>query len=182
MTKAHQELFRLAPIDEWKIPQEADGRPMRKAAYVVPPETQTETSQDEYLELEPDPQPINESLSSSDEESSDNGALSKLAKRYRKERDDWSSEDGIPLMELSKRIKLRDGFKPETDEQVSRDEPSFSDDEHYNSDSTMSVNARNLKHLKSSVVAQLRNTVCLKQCRNYLRHWRKIINALRYSG
>lgn len=44
-------------------------------------------------------------------------------------------------MELSKRIKLRDAFKPETDEY----EPSISDDEHYNSDSTMSVNALNLK-------------------------------------
>lgn len=54
-------------------------------------------------------------------------------------------QDDIPLMELSKQIKLRDGFKPETDEQVSRDEPSFSDDEHYISDSTMSVNAMNLK-------------------------------------
>lgn len=128
-----------------EIPQDADGRPMRKAAYVVPLETETETSQDECLELEPDPQPINESLLSSDEEPSENVPLSKLAKRYFKERDDWSSEDDIPLMELSKQIKLRDGFKPETDEQVSRDKPSFSDDEHYISDSTMSVNAMNLK-------------------------------------
>lgn len=71
--------------------------------------------------------------------------LSKLAKRCRKERDDWSSDDDILLMELSKQMKLRDAFKPETDEQVSRDEPSFSDGEHYKSDSTMSVNALNLK-------------------------------------
>lgn len=57
VTKGHQELLRLAPIDEWKNSQDADGRPMRKAAYVVPPETEneTETSQDEDLELEPDP-------------------------------------------------------------------------------------------------------------------------------
>lgn len=49
MTKAHHELLRLAPIDEWKISQDADGRPMRTTAYVVPPETEneTETSQDE---------------------------------------------------------------------------------------------------------------------------------------
>lgn len=57
---------------------------MRNASYVVPPETETETRQDEDLELEPDPQPINESLSISDEESSENVPLSKLAKRYRK--------------------------------------------------------------------------------------------------
>lgn len=36
VTKAHQELLRLAPIDEWKIPQDTEGRPIRKAAYVVP--------------------------------------------------------------------------------------------------------------------------------------------------
>lgn len=46
---------------------------------------------------------------------------------------------------VKKGMKLRDAFKPETDEQVSRDEPSFSDGEHYKSDSTMSVNALNLK-------------------------------------
>lgn len=80
-------------------------------------------------------------------------------------------------MKLSKRIKLRDAFKPESDEQVSRDEPSFSDDEHYNSDSTMSVNALNLKTSKVKRRRSARNTVCLKQCHNYLRHWRKIINA-----
>lgn len=48
-------------------------------------------------------------------------------------------------MELFKRIKLRDAFKPKTEKQVSKGELSFSDDEHYNSDSTMSVNALNLK-------------------------------------
>lgn len=32
VTKAHQELLRLAPIDEWKIPQDADGRPFAKSS------------------------------------------------------------------------------------------------------------------------------------------------------
>lgn len=62
-------------------------------------------------------------------------------------------------MELSKRIKLRDAFKPETDEY----EPSISDDEHYNSDthSTMSVNALNLKTPK--IKRRLSAKQCLKQ-------------------
>lgn len=68
-----------------------------------------------------------------------------MAKRYRKERDDWSLEDDIPLMELSKRIKQRDAFKPETDEQVSEDEPSVHGDEHFDSDNTMSIDAFNLE-------------------------------------
>lgn len=68
-----------------------------------------------------------------------------MDKRYRKERDDWSSEDDIPLMELSKRIKQRDAFRPETDEQVSEDEPSVNGDEHFDSDYTMSIDAFNLE-------------------------------------
>lgn len=60
-------------------------------------------------------------------------------------------------MELSKRIKLRDAFKPETDEY----EPSISDDEHYNSDSTMSVNALNLKTPK--IKRRLSAKQCFKQ-------------------
>lgn len=60
-------------------------------------------------------------------------------------------------MELSKRIKLLDAFKPETDEY----EPSSSDDEHYNSDSTMSVNALNLKTPK--IKRRLSAKQCLKQ-------------------
>lgn len=145
MTKAHQELLRLAPIDEWKIPQDAEGRPNRKAAYVVPPESETKNSDNEDSEIDLDPQPINESLSNSDEEPSEKAPLSKLAKRYRKERDDWSSEDDIPLMELSKRIKQRDTFRPETDEQVNEDEPSVNGDEHFDSDNTMSIDAFNLE-------------------------------------
>lgn len=68
VTKAHQELLRLAPIDEWKIPQDAEGRPIRKAAYVVPPEPETENSDNEDSEIDLDLQPINESLSNSDED------------------------------------------------------------------------------------------------------------------
>lgn len=68
MTKAQQELLRLAPIDEWKIPQDTEGRPIRKAAYVIPPEpeTETENSDNEDSEIDLDPQTKNESLSNSD--------------------------------------------------------------------------------------------------------------------
>lgn len=66
MTKAQQELLRLAPIDEWKIPQDTEGRPIRKAAYVIPPEPETENSDNEDSEIDLDPQTKNESLSNSD--------------------------------------------------------------------------------------------------------------------
>lgn len=166
--KAHQELLRFAPIDEWKIPQDAEGRPIRKAAYVVPPEpeTETENSDNEDSEIDLDPQPINESLSNSDEEPSEKVPLSKLAKRYRKERDDWSSKDDIPLMEFSKLIKQRDAFKPETDEQVSEDEPSMNGDEHFDSDNTMSIDAFNLETPK------------IKRSRPALKHKSDVLKAM----
>lgn len=168
MIKAYQELLRFAPIDEWKIPQDAEGRLIRKAAYVVPPEpeTETENSDNEDSEIDLDPQPINESLSNSDEEPSEKVPLSKLAKRYRKERDDWSSKDDIPLMEFSKRIKQRDAFKPETDEQVSEDEPSMNGDEHFDSDNTMSIDAFNLETPK------------IKRSRPALKHKSDVLKAM----
>lgn len=73
-----------------------------------------------------------------------NVPLSKLAKRYRKEWDDCSSEDDVPLMELSKRIKQRDTSIPETYEQFSEDEPFVNGDGHFDSDNAMPIDAFNL--------------------------------------
>ncbi len=78
-------MLRAANIDEWDIPKTPEGRPMRKAAYVVPPED-SESEEDTEVE-EP---------------------RRKIAKRYRHERDDSDDEDDIPLMELKKRLKARD--------------------------------------------------------------------------
>jgi hypothetical protein len=75
VTKAHQKLLRLAPIDEWKIPKHDDTRPIREAAYAVPPESKTD--EDENSEV--NPQPTNELLSLSEDESSESEVpLSKL--------------------------------------------------------------------------------------------------------
>ena len=93
-------MLRAANIDEWVIPTSTDGRPLRKTAYVIPPED------------------------SSDEESSDTdqeGPYEKLAKKYQKERDDSDEEDNIPLMELAKRLKARDAMKQEENEESNRD-------------------------------------------------------------
>ena len=99
-SRVHAEMLRAANIDEWVIPTSTDGRPLRKTAYVIPPED------------------------SSDEESSDTdqeGPYEKLAKKYQKERDDSDEEDNIPLMELAKRLKARDAMKQEENEESNRD-------------------------------------------------------------
>ena len=81
-TTSHAEHLRLAKLD-WEIPE--DKRPLRKAAYVVPPDSETD----------------------SDKESDHEPALPKIVKRYRRAREDSSSEDNIPLDELSRRLKQR---------------------------------------------------------------------------
>ena len=99
-SRVHAEMLRASNINEWVIPTSTDGRPLRKTAYVIPPED------------------------SSDEESSDTdqeGPYEKLAKKYQKERDDSDEEDNIPLMELAKRLKARDAMKQEENEESNRD-------------------------------------------------------------
>ncbi|CAC5412397.1 unnamed protein product [Mytilus coruscus] len=84
-TKAHAEQIRLAKLD-WKIPNNNQGIALRKAAYVVPVESQSEDF--------------------SDDDSIDSDTpLNQIAKRYKKERENSDEEDDIPLMELSKKLR-----------------------------------------------------------------------------
>ena len=96
--KVHAEMLRAANLDEWNIPTTHDGRPLRKTAYVIPPEN------------------------SSNEDDSDfeqEGPYEKLAKKYQKERDDSDDEDSFPLMELSKRLKARKAIEQQENEDSS---------------------------------------------------------------
>ncbi|ESO98610.1 hypothetical protein LOTGIDRAFT_174147 [Lottia gigantea] len=84
--KAHAEHLRLANIDEWDIPK--DTNKLRKAQYVEPPsESSSEGSDSEYSE-------------------DDELPLSELIKKYRRVRENSSSEDDIPLMEMAQRIRV----------------------------------------------------------------------------
>ena len=78
----------LANVDDWQISKTENNRKLREAAYVIPPQpSESET------ENEPD--------------SEDNVPLTKLAKKYRQERETSEDEDDIPLKELRKRLKHR---------------------------------------------------------------------------
>ncbi|VDI78045.1 Hypothetical predicted protein [Mytilus galloprovincialis] len=100
-TKAHAEQIRLAKLD-WEIPNNNQGRALRKAAYVVPIESQSEDS--------------------SDDESIDSDTpLNQIAKRYKKERENSDYEDDIPLMELSKKLRGKKIFS-EQDSQIENDD------------------------------------------------------------
>lgn len=74
MIKTHAEQLRVAKLDEWDIPRFEDGRRRRKAAYVVPPQS-----------------------NSSDESSEMDTPLAQLTRRMRKELDNSTDEDDIPL-------------------------------------------------------------------------------------
>lgn len=84
--QVHAELLRAANVDEWDIPVTTEGRPIRKAAFAIPPE---------------------DSTSEEDSESEPDGPTEKIAKRYIKEREDSDDEENIPLMELQKRLRAR---------------------------------------------------------------------------
>ena len=68
--KVHAEHLRLAMVEEWEIPTNDSRKPYRRAAYVVPPQESSEES------------------SSSESEGGD--PLPKIARWYRRERDNSS--------------------------------------------------------------------------------------------
>jgi hypothetical protein len=151
VTKAHKELLRLAKLDEWEIPKNDQGRPLRKAAYVVPPESESDTpesngesdnserfndennEQNAYYESNEPVYSDNDSLfsdhlSESEMTNEENIPLAKLAKKFRKERENSSSQDDIPLYELSKRLNQRKrGLN--TDHEIKSESDNANDDE-----------------------------------------------------
>ena len=119
-TKVHAEHIRKAHVDDWTIPPaaEGEGRVLRRTNYVVQPdESDTDAS------------------SSNDEEM----PLARLAKRYRRERDNSDSEDHIPQMELAKHLRRAEKEDESDSESVS------------SSNSTVSYD------LEESEVPELRN-------------------------
>lgn len=134
VTKAHKELLRFANIDEWDIPKDDGGRPLRKAAYVMPQDSESdngdadidndtndESNQEPSSDVksgavsvssDKDSLRVNESfdeeLSAESDGDDENAPLAQLARKYRKERDNSSSEDDIPLFELQKRLRGQD--------------------------------------------------------------------------
>ena len=85
VTKAHAEHIRLANVGDWEIPKDKKGRPKRRVKYV---------------------DPLSDSSDAGDNELSDiKEPLSKLAKKYKSERETSSDEDNIPVMELAKRMR-----------------------------------------------------------------------------
>ena len=81
--KVHAEHLRLAKVEEWEIPTNGSRKPYRRAAYVVPPRESSEES------------------SSSESEGGD--PLPKITRWYRRERDNSSEDEKIPLAELAGR-------------------------------------------------------------------------------
>ena len=116
--KVHAEHLRLAKVEEWEIPTSDSRKPYRRAAYVVPPQESSKES------------------SSSESEGGD--PLPKIAQWYRRERDNSSEEESIPLAELAGRLKARERRLER--EQGPADRHKTSDDETSTvSDEAMSV-------------------------------------------
>lgn len=99
-TKTHAEHIRLANIDEWEIPKRTNARPMRRANYVVPPDSESGSS-------------------SSESDSEDDIPLATLIKRKKKENENSDSESDIPLMQLAKQLRERENPPSSSDSATS---------------------------------------------------------------
>jgi len=93
-TKSHIKHLRLAAIGDWEIPKDNLERPIRKAAFVVPPSSSESDSSDDNDESQTD-------------DAKDDEPLARRVRRFRQERSD-SSEDDIPLAELRRRFRARE--------------------------------------------------------------------------
>jgi hypothetical protein len=122
-SRVHAELLRLADIDEWDIPTQENGKPLRKPQYVIPPEvSDSETTSDSEEEM----------------------PLAQLAKRYRNERENSDEEDDIPLMELAKRIRSKEQTHfDESDVSDSHNDTSLSKNDNLVNESLQSHGAEN---------------------------------------
>ena len=101
-TKAYAGDIRLANIDDWQISKDANNRRLRDAAYVIPPQP-------------------SDSETESDSDPEENVPLSKLAKKYRQERETSEDEEDIPLMELRKRLRYREMRQTQNEETKVKD-------------------------------------------------------------
>lgn len=125
VTKAHAEHLRLANVDEWDIPKDDANKPIRKANYVISPD-------------------ISDSDGTSSTTSDDDAPLTKIANRYRKERDNSSDEEDIPLMELSNKLKQQQR-RLQHENEVDSSSDMHSELESDNSENEMSVGEVNVK-------------------------------------
>ena len=108
MIKVHAGHLKLAKVDDWEIPKTSEGRPIRKAMYVVPP-------------------PDTDKSSSDSSESESVNPQRKLAAKYHSEREDSDDEEDIPLMELAKCFKARECHEAEEKAPISSESNSQSD-------------------------------------------------------
>ena len=134
--KVHAEHLRLAKVEEWEIPTNDSRKPYWRAAYVVPPQESSEES--------------------SSSESEDGDPLPKIAQWYRRERDNSSEEENIPLAELAGRLKARERRLER--EQGPADWHKTSDDETSTvSDEAMPVDAVRKKRGRGKGSGRVRN-------------------------
>ena len=102
-TKAYDEDIRLANIDDWQISKDANNRLLRDAAYVI------------------SPQPSDSETESDSDPEKKNVPLSKLAKKYRQERETSEDEEDIPLMDLRKCLRHREMRQTQNEETKVKD-------------------------------------------------------------
>ena len=120
----HAEMLRLANVEDWQMSKDENSKRLRDAAYVIPPNASSDSDSDSEMSV----------------------PLAKLAKKYRRERDNSENESDIPKMELAKRLKCRDRVNSPlsnrdegSDESMDCCDEKYSDFNRYSADTDINV-------------------------------------------
>ena len=108
ITKAHAEHLQLAQLDDWEIPKDKKDMLACKVTCAAPVNSISDESEIEI--------------------SYKKELLTKMIKRYWKQRETSSDEDDIPLMKLAKRMQKKDrGVKSGNDDTSAEDQKSVNE-------------------------------------------------------
>ena len=117
-------MLRLANVEDWQMSKDENSKRLRDAAYVIPPNASSDSDSDSEMSV----------------------PLAKLAKKYRRERDNSENESDIPKMELAKRLKSRDRVNSPlsnrdegSDESMDCCDEKYSDFNRYSADTDINV-------------------------------------------
>ncbi len=125
LIKAHANQLRIAKLD-WSTPKESSPKPFRKAQYVIPPESSSDSESDS-AQTEHDKQ---------------------FSQRFRRQNSGSSAEDNIPLSQLRQILRERESKDKQTNVDTrSSDAEQMSADDNRSSPSNNHSCSRYLPHI-----------------------------------
>ena len=117
-------MLRLANVEEWQMAKDENSKRSRDAAYIIPPTASADSDSDSEMTIR----------------------IAKLAKNYRRERDNSENESDVPKMGLAKTLKCRNRVNSPlsnrdegSDESMDCCDEQYSDYNRYSADTDVNV-------------------------------------------